>query len=100
MKSESLITAFGGKIPVIHPKAYVDISARIIGDVSVASGASIWPGAVIRADSELIRIGERAVVLDLALLESPEGNPAILEDEALVSHGAVIHGAYICPGPL
>jgi carbonic anhydrase/acetyltransferase-like protein (isoleucine patch superfamily) len=96
MKSVNLITPFGGKIPAIHPKAFVDISARIIGDVSVGSGASIWPGAVIRADSEFIRIGERAVVLDLALMEAPEGHPAILEDEALVSHNAVIHGAYIC----
>ena len=94
--TRSLITPFGGKTPVIHPKAYVDISARLIGDISIESGASIWPGAVIRADSELIRIGERAVVLDLALMEAPEGHPAILEDEALVSHGAIIHGAYIC----
>jgi len=96
MRPGSLITPFGGKMPTIHPKAYVDISARLIGDVTVEAGASIWPGAVIRADSELIRIGERAVVLDLALMEAPEKYPAILEDEALVSHGAVIHGAYIC----
>lgn len=96
MKSGSLITSFGGKTPIIDAKAYVDVSARIIGEVSIGSGASIWPGAVIRADSELIRIGERAAVLDLALMEAPEGHPAILEEEVLVSHGAVIHGAYIC----
>ncbi|HEY3275635.1 MAG TPA: gamma carbonic anhydrase family protein [Syntrophorhabdaceae bacterium] len=89
------ITPFGGATPVIHEKAYVDISARIIGNVSIAAGASIWPGAVLRADSDLIRVGERAAVLDLALIEAPENQSAILEEEALISHGAIIHGALI-----
>jgi carbonic anhydrase/acetyltransferase-like protein (isoleucine patch superfamily) len=96
MTPGTFITAFGGKAPSVHQKAYVDISARLIGNVTVGTGASIWPGVVIRADSEIVRIGERAVVLDLALIEAPEGHPVILEDEALVSHGAVIHGAYVC----
>jgi carbonic anhydrase/acetyltransferase-like protein (isoleucine patch superfamily) len=73
----------------------VDISARIIGDVVVEAGASIWPMAVLRADSDRIRVSRRAAVLDLALLEAPEGHPVVLEEEALVSHGAIVHGARI-----
>jgi carbonic anhydrase/acetyltransferase-like protein (isoleucine patch superfamily) len=83
------------KKPVIHPKAVVDVSARIIGDVHVKEGASIWPMAVLRADSAEIRIGRRASILDLAMLEAPEGHPVWVADEALVSHGAMLHGASV-----
>ena len=89
------ITSFGTWVPTIHPGAFVDLSARIIGDVIVEAEASIWPMAVLRADSAQIRIGRRAAVLDLVLLEAPEGNPVVLEDEAIVSHGAIVHGARI-----
>ena len=95
MGSGGLVTPFGGKAPVIHEKAYVDISARIIGDVSIAPGASIWPGAVLRADSDFIRIGERTAILDLSLIEAPEGRPVVIEEECLISHKVVIHGAFV-----
>lgn len=89
------ITPFKDKVPFIHPKAFVDVSARIIGDVLVEEGASIWPMAVLRADDNGIRIGRRAAILDLVLLEAPKGHPVLIEDEALVSHGAIVHGAHI-----
>lgn len=95
MATGNFITPFGGKTPSIHQKAYVDISARVIGDVIIAAGASIWPGAVLRADSDTVRIGERSAILDLALVEAPEGHPAVVEEEALISHGAIIHGAFV-----
>jgi|Deesub1362A_J573_1020465.scaffolds.fasta_scaffold00062_26 carbonic anhydrase/acetyltransferase-like protein (isoleucine patch superfamily) len=89
------ITPYQGKAPHIHPEAFVDVSVRIIGDVRIEDGASIWPMAVLRADSDRILISRRAAVLDLALLEAPEGHPVVLEEEALVSHGAKVHGAVI-----
>jgi carbonic anhydrase/acetyltransferase-like protein (isoleucine patch superfamily) len=95
MHSNAWITSYGDKVPNIHPDAFVDVSVRIIGDVQVDKGASIWPMAVLRADSAEIRIGPRGAVLDLALLEAPEGHPVLLEEEALISHGAIIHGARI-----
>ncbi len=95
MRSNSWITSYGDKVPIIHPEALVDASVRIIGDVHVDKGASIWPMAVLRADSAEIRIGQRAGVLDLALLEAPEGHPVLAEEEALISHGAIVHGARI-----
>jgi carbonic anhydrase/acetyltransferase-like protein (isoleucine patch superfamily) len=95
MPSNSWITPYGDKIPRIHPDVFVDVSVRIIGDVYVEEGASIWPMTVVRADDEEVHVGARAAVLDQSLLEAPEGQPVWLEEEALVSHGVIIHGARI-----
>ena len=54
------ISAYGEKEPQIHPEAFVDVSTRIIGEVQVEEGASLWPMAVLRADSAPIRIGRRS----------------------------------------
>jgi carbonic anhydrase/acetyltransferase-like protein (isoleucine patch superfamily) len=95
MSRNPWISAYREKEPRIHPEAFVDVSARIIGEVRVEEGASLWPMAVLRADSAPIRIGRRAAVLDLSLLEAPEGHPVWVGEEALISHGAVIHGAQV-----
>jgi len=95
-----LITPFRDKTPDIHPDAFVDHSARIIGDVVIDKGANIWPMAVLRADSAEIMVGRKAAILDLALVEAPEGFPVIIEMEALISHRAVVHGAQVKSGVL
>ena len=95
MEKGMWITPFGDKVPDIHAEAFVDVSARIIGAVRVDEGASIWPMAVLRADAAEVNVGIRAAVLDLALLESPEGHPVHVGERALVSHGAIVHGAII-----
>ena len=94
------ITSFGNRTPVIARSAFVDVSSRIIGDVTVGEGASIWPMAVLRADSSTIFVGARSSVLDLSLVEAPQGFPVLIEDGVLVSHNAVIHGARLSSGSL
>jgi carbonic anhydrase/acetyltransferase-like protein (isoleucine patch superfamily) len=96
----SLITAFAGHVPCIDPAAYVDISARLIGRVTLAAGVTVWPGAVLRADDEEIRVGQGSAVLDLCLLEAPKDHPVIVEPGALVSHQACLHGAVVRTGAL
>lgn len=95
-----LITPFRDKTPAIHPDAFVDRSARVIGDVIINKGANIWPMAVLRADSAEIIIGRNAAILDLVLIEAPAGFPVTIEMEALISHRAVIHGAQVKSGAL
>src|SRR5689334_24735181 len=53
------VYALGDRVPDIHPDAYVHPDAVVIGDVRIAAGATIWPGAVLRGDYGTIRIGER-----------------------------------------
>jgi len=94
------ITPFDGHAPRIHPDAWVDVSARIIGRVELAAGVTIWPGAVLRADDEAITVGAGSAVLDLALVEAPHGQPVVIEAGALISHQACLHGAVVKAGAL
>jgi len=96
----SLITPFDGHAPAIDPEAWVDVSARIIGRVVLAAGVTVWPGAVLRADDEEIRVGRGSALLDLCLLEAPKDHPVIVEPGALVSHQACLHGAVVRTGAL
>ncbi|KMY66325.1 hypothetical protein AAU61_17860 [Desulfocarbo indianensis] len=95
-----LITPFDGHYPSIHSSAFVDRSARLIGRVSLAERVSVWPGAVLRADAEEITVGAGSAVLDLCLLEAPQGHPILVEPGALISHQACLHGATVKSGAL
>jgi carbonic anhydrase/acetyltransferase-like protein (isoleucine patch superfamily) len=100
MSAHPYITPFGGHHPQISPDAFVDISVRIIGRVEIQAGVTIWPGAVLRADDERIVIGQGSAVLDLALIEAPEGKPVIIGENVLISHQACLHGASVESGAL
>lgn len=100
MPNSSMISPFAGHHPQIDPTAFVDPSARIMGRVTLAPGATVWPGAVLRADEERIEVGQGSAVLDLALLEAPQGKPVIVEPGALVSHQVCLHGAIVQSGAL
>ncbi len=91
---------FKGKSPHVEEGVFVDPSSRIIGDVTLKSGASVWPLAVLRADAEAIIIGTNSAILDKALVESPVGHRVIIEKDVIISHGAILHGATVREGAL
>ncbi|MGF1486238.1 MAG: gamma carbonic anhydrase family protein [Prochloraceae cyanobacterium] len=80
--------------------AFIAPSAVIIGKVSIAKGASIWYGAVVRGDLEKIEIGEYTNVQDGAILHGDPGQATILGDYVTIGHRAVIHSAKIDRGCL
>ncbi len=86
--------------PDLSQAAFVAPNAVVIGQVLVASGASIWYGAVVRGDIERIEIGDRTNIQDGAILHGDPGKPTILEDHVTVGHRAVIHSAHIEQGSL
>ena len=98
MSTHGFISSFDAHRPRIADSAFVDISARIIGRVLIEENASVWPGAVLRADDEEIRIGKGSAVLDLCLLEAPHGHPIVVAPGALISHQACLHGAKVEAG--
>ncbi|MBD2299705.1 gamma carbonic anhydrase family protein [Nostoc sp. FACHB-190] len=86
--------------PDFSPAAFVADNAVVIGAVTIQAGASIWYGAVVRADVERIEIGECTNIQDGAILHGDPGLPTILEDHVTVGHRAVIHSAHIERGCL
>ncbi|PZV19265.1 MAG: gamma carbonic anhydrase family protein [Leptolyngbya sp.] len=94
-----LISAFGHP-PELSQAAFVAHSATVIGSVTAERGASIWYGAVVRADVEKIRIGASSNVQDGAILHGDPGEPTLLEEYVTIGHRAVIHGAHVESGCL
>lgn len=85
----------GGRQPQIAPDAWVAPSADLIGDVHLAELASVWFGAVIRADNTPIVVGARTNVQDGAMLHSDPGAPCTLGEDVTVGHHAILHGCTI-----
>ena len=90
----------GGRRPKVHPDAYIAPTAVLIGDVEVEKGASVWFGAVLRADEATIRVGEGANVQDNAVIHCAVGLPTVIEKNATVGHSAQLEGCVVEQGAL
>ena len=80
---------------MIHPSAWVAPSADLIGDVHLAARASVWFGAVIRADNTPILLGEETNFQDGAVGHSDPGAPLTIGARVTVGHQAILHGCTI-----
>jgi carbonic anhydrase/acetyltransferase-like protein (isoleucine patch superfamily) len=81
--------------PRVHPDAYLAPTAVLIGDVEVAEGASIWFGAVLRADQARISVGPGSNVQDNVVVHCAEGLPTVVGAGATIGHGARIEGCVV-----
>ncbi|MFF5858679.1 gamma carbonic anhydrase family protein [Streptomyces sp. NPDC012751] len=95
MTHKALIAGIGGKEPRIDPGAFVAPTASVIGDVTLHAGASVWYGAVVRADVERITVGARANVQDNVTLHADPGFPVTVGERVSIGHNAVVHGATV-----
>ncbi|WP_028849733.1 gamma carbonic anhydrase family protein [Thermocrispum municipale] len=84
------IYSFEGKTPRVHPDAWVAPTATLIGDVEVGAGASIWYGAVLRADFGRIVVGEGANIQDNAVVHVNDGVCEIGKN-VTVGHQVLVH---------
>jgi carbonic anhydrase/acetyltransferase-like protein (isoleucine patch superfamily) len=83
-------------LPTVHPTAFVDVSAQVIGDVHLGAESSVWMNAVVRGDVNAIRIGRRTNIQDLTLVHvMRETHPTTIGDDVTIGHSAVIHGCTI-----
>jgi len=96
-----MIRPFRGQHPQVHPTAFIEASAQVIGDVVIGEESSIWFNAVVRGDVVHIRIGDRTNIQDGTVVHVTNGTHAtILEDEVTVGHNVTLHGCYIERGCL
>ncbi|HVG39017.1 MAG TPA: gamma carbonic anhydrase family protein [Pyrinomonadaceae bacterium] len=96
-----MIKPYRGKYPQIHPTAFVEDSAQVIGDVTIGEQSSVWFNTVVRGDVFFIRIGNRTNIQDGTVVHVTNGTfETILEDEVSVGHNATLHGCHIERGCL
>lgn len=91
----AIIKEFRDNSPEIDETAYVADNAAIIGDVTIGKKSSVWFGAVLRGDSDSIKIGRRSNIQDNAVVHVDPGFPVTIGDDCIVGHLALIHGASI-----
>jgi carbonic anhydrase/acetyltransferase-like protein (isoleucine patch superfamily) len=86
---------FDGVIPVVHPESFVHPQATLIGEVIIEARVYVGPGAVLRADWGRILIGQGSNVQENCVLHMFPGLEVVLEEDAHIGHGAIIHGARV-----
>ena len=91
---------FNGTSPAVAASAFIAPGARVIGDVTIGEGSSIWFNAVLRGDVASIRVGARSNIQDGSVVHVSGGTVGgrwhtEIGDDVLIGHLAIIHGCVI-----
>src|SRR5512140_241925 len=90
------VAPFRGISPRLHPSVLVMEGGRVIGDVEIGEGSSIWPGAVVRGDVHHVRIGARSNLQDGVVVHvTTDRHATLIGDDVTVGHRAVLHGCTV-----
>ena len=88
--------------PRLGARVYIDPTASVTGDVTLADDVSVWPMSVIRGDVNRIRVGARSNIQDGCVLhvthESAQrkaGIPLLVGEDVTVGHGAILHACTV-----
>jgi carbonic anhydrase/acetyltransferase-like protein (isoleucine patch superfamily) len=91
-----MIRAVPGRKPRVHPGAYIDPAAQIIGDVTIEEGASVWPFSVLRGDQDnYVTLGRNSNVQDNSVLHVTPEFPCIVGAGVTIGHRCVVHACTI-----
>ena len=78
-----------------HQDSWIAPGACVIGKVRLDAGASVWFGAVLRGDNELIHIGEDSNVQDGTVMHTDMGSPLTIGKGVTIGHNAMLHGCSV-----
>ena len=83
------------RVPEIDPTAWVADGAHVIGRVRLRAGASVWFGATLRGDNDLIELLENVNVQECAVLHTDPGYPLVVGPHVTIGHQAMLHGCTV-----
>jgi carbonic anhydrase/acetyltransferase-like protein (isoleucine patch superfamily) len=92
---EPLIVSVAGHTPTVDPDAWVAPNASVIGQVSLAVGASVWYSATLRAEFEPIEVGAGSNIQDGVTVHVDPGFPCRIGSGVTVGHNVVLHGCTV-----
>jgi carbonic anhydrase/acetyltransferase-like protein (isoleucine patch superfamily) len=94
-----VLRPYRGVSPRVHPSAFIDDSAQVIGDVEIGEESGVWMNAVVRGDVNSIRLGRRSNVQDGTIVHAQAATAGtgatVIGDNVTIGHGALIHGCTI-----
>ena len=91
-----MLRPYKDRLPEVHPTAYIDQSAQVIGDVTIGEQSSVWMTVVIRGDVNYIRIGDRTNIQDGTVVHVMHDTcPTVIGNDVTIGHGAIVHGCTI-----
>lgn len=90
-----MLYELGDRRPSIHSSCFIADSARVIGSVVLEQDASIWFGAVLRGDNDLITIGPESNVQDGSIIHTDAGIQVRLGRGVTVGHRVMLHGCEV-----
>jgi len=95
----TVLRAYRGVSPRVHPSAFIDDSAQVIGDVEIGEESGVWMNAVIRGDVHSICVGRRSNIQDGTIVHAQGAmsgaHPTVIGDNVTIGHGALVHGCTI-----
>jgi carbonic anhydrase/acetyltransferase-like protein (isoleucine patch superfamily) len=102
MQWERLMAVYelDGVVPQLGPQVWVADSAQVMGRVALGEQSSVWFGAVLRGDTDEIRVGARSNIQDGSVLHADEGQPLHIGDDVTVGHQVMLHGCTVGDGSL
>lgn len=100
IQDDAVVIALSGRAPSIHESAFVASGARIVGEVTLDAGSSVWYNAVLRGDSAPIVIGRDSNVQDNVSVHVDAGHGVVIGERVSIGHNAVVHGCTIGDGSL
>lgn len=86
------VYALGDDVPEIDADAYVHPDAVVVGRVSVAAEANIWPCAVLRGDFGDIVVGPRSSVQDGTVVHAGADYATRIGSGSVVGHNVYLEG--------
>lgn len=96
--SDEILT-FDGTTPVVAADVFVAPGAKVIGDVEIGAGSSIWYGCVLRGDVNEIRVGSGVNIQDGTVIHvSSKGQGTYIGDDVSIGHMALIHACTLEAG--
>ncbi len=91
-----VIRSYCGKLPVVPASCYVDLSAQLLGDVTLGERSSVWMNAVLRGDVHSIRVGSNSNVQDCCVLHGQRNLYSVtVGDWVTIGHNATVHGCIV-----
>lgn len=90
----------GDQWPEAAESAFIAPGAYVVGAVYLGERSSVWYGTVLRGDTERILVGARTNVQDGCVLHADPGYPAVVGEDCVLGHRAVVHGCEVGAGCL